>query len=226
MILDATNATNLFSWNPNWEIIGRPICPKPNDLSVKCVRNRSVSCSVLPITFQVHTQKRNHLSVKFVKKGKFVAHNKVFMNSIILIWFSFSYSFFMKTTLIRHVRGVHERQNQQVCHICAKVYQSTRALQEHLKEHSDVPGPRINCQICGFSLKNEISLRAHMTSHAGTTFPCPECEKILTNRVALANHIKIHGSKLHKCEVCGHEFTRAESLRVGAFKFEQHWIDI
>lgn len=47
-------------------------------------------------------------------------------------------SFGMRTRLESHVRNVHERHYQQMCHICAKVCNSSVSLRDHLKVHCGV----------------------------------------------------------------------------------------
>lgn len=120
-------------------------------------------------------------------------------------------------SLLTHVKFVHGQQNQQVCHICARVYNSPASLRQHLKEHSGIEEPRITCDKCGRSSKNEIALRKHMTIHEdeGKSFPCPDCQKIYSNRMALAAHVRgTHNFKLHKCHLCDKEFKRAITLKV------------
>lgn len=153
------------------------------------------------------------MNVKFVENSEF-SSSTIFQKSTI---FSLVHRLAWRMSLLTHVKFVHGQQNQQVCHICARVYSSPASLRRHLKEHSGVEEPRITCKICGRSCKNEIALRKHMTIHEdeGKSFPCPDCQKVYSNRMTLAAHVRgNHSFKLHKCHLCDKEFKRAITLKV------------
>lgn len=152
-------------------------------------------------------------NVKFVENSEF-SSSTIFKKSTI---FSLVHRLAWRMSLLTHVKFVHGQQNQQVCHICARVYSSPASLRQHLKEHSGVEEPRITCEKCGRSCKNEIALRKHMTIHEdeGKSFPCADCQKVYSNRMALAAHVRgSHNFKLHKCHLCDKEFKRAITLKV------------
>lgn len=129
----------------------------------------------------------------------------------------------MRTRLKSHVRVVHDRQDKQVCHICAKVYNSLVSLRVHLKDHNGVEEPRADCQICGKSYKNELYVRRHMkTAHprVAQILQCPKCGKPSPNRNALSKHIStVHNYTVQKCHLCGREFKQGVALRVGSQTF-------
>lgn len=131
--------------------------------------------------------------------------------------FNFDCSFVTKYSLNSHVKLVHQRHYQQVCHICAKVYSTSTSFRQHMKEHSDVKDPRVVCQICGRSYKNPKGLRSHMATHKeeDQCFKCPQCPKISPNRHALTAHIRVmHNFKVHKCHLCERECKSAVALTV------------
>lgn len=131
----------------------------------------------------------------------------------------FPSSFISKNSLRIHVRSIHERHYRQVCHICAKVYNSKHSLLMHLKNHSEVKEPRVTCRICGRSYKNVRGLNSHIATHnqGNQIFQCPHCPRISPNRNALAKHIgSIHNFKIHKCHLCDREFKRALVLKVSS----------
>lgn len=137
-----------------------------------------------------------------------------------LIRFYFRHSFVTEYSLKSHVRNVHERtpRDELVCHICAKVYHTSGGMKNHLQKHNGIEEPRLNCDICGNSLKNKKSLQKHMTMHKdeGKSYPCPTCHKISPTRYALANHIKaVHNYKTHKCHLCDKECKSVVALKVG-----------
>lgn len=128
----------------------------------------------------------------------------------------FFHSFVTKRKLDLHVKCVHERYYQAVCHVCAKVYNSAHSLAQHLLEHSDVERPRIICQICGKSFKDARIMRKHVErTHESHQLQCPHCPKISPNRNALSRHIRsVHIYTVHKCHLCAKEFKRAVALTV------------
>lgn len=117
-------------------------------------------------------------------------------------------SFVTKYSLKSHVKLVHERYYEKVCHICAKVYVSSTSFRLHMDEHNETKPPRIDCKLCGKSYKNIKSLRSHMTIHkdGDRIFQCPQCLKISPNRHALSKHIRVtHNCKVYTCSACGKE---------------------
>lgn len=131
-------------------------------------------------------------------------------------FFTFATRFGTKSKLQRHVKCVHERYYQTVCHVCAKVYNSVFSLAQHLLEHSDNKRPRIVCKLCGKTFKDANILQKHMyRTHESQQFQCPHCPKMSPNRNALARHISsMHNCTVHKCHLCNKEFKRAVALTV------------
>lgn len=126
-------------------------------------------------------------------------------------------SFVTKYSLNSHVKLVHQRRYQKVCHICAKVYSTSTSFRHHMKEHSDVKDPRVVCQICGRTYKTPKGLRNHMAAHneENECFKCPQCPKISPNRHALSTHIRVmHNYKLHECHLCERKCKSAVALMV------------
>lgn len=130
-----------------------------------------------------------------------------------------SHSFGTERILLFHVRQVHERRFDRVCHICAKVYSSIAELKKHLPVHSTIKPPRLHCQICGNSYKNERILRQHMDVHKdGQIFSCTQCPKTYSNRSILATHIRnVHNFKWRKCNFCEKECKTNRELKVGTW---------
>lgn len=112
---------------------------------------------------------------------------------------------------------VHERQEQQVCHICAKVYLSAVGMKRHLDEHSGIEMPRVSCDKCGDSFKHMRNLKRHMKKHneAGKIFQCPHCAKLSPSRAALSVHIaSVHSKPMLECHLCDKKFKRTLALTV------------
>lgn len=128
------------------------------------------------------------------------------------------FSFICKYQLTAHVRQVHERRYEQVCHVCAKVCHSKYALIDHLKEHTGVKDPKIQCTLCDRSFGNRSLMRKHVRrihEEAGRVFECPECHKQLSRKHLLRNHIAYHhNGQSHKCTVCDKPFKSPKTLKV------------
>lgn len=124
-------------------------------------------------------------------------------------------SFDTKSGINQHVRNVHERIGEVVCHICAKVYNSKVNLRAHLLDHADVPQPRVTCEICGNSFKSEQNRIRHVKRHQEKGVPCPHCHKISPNRNALKSHIvSVHSKPMLECHLCEKKFKRTLALTV------------
>lgn len=118
------------------------------------------------------------------------------------------------------MNSAHKSQDQQVCHVCAKVYNSTAGFLQHMRDQTDTKHPRVDCEICGESFKNERSMLTHvkiMHGQEGQSFQCPKCPKISPTEQSLAKHIKtVHHYKVHKCHWCSREFKNHRALKVGS----------
>lgn len=127
-------------------------------------------------------------------------------------------SFTFKHKLKAHVKNVHERRHQQVCHICAKTSTTKQGMLEHLKEHDEVKEPGVNCEFCGKLYKSKKLARKHaknMHEQQGIVHECPQCRKHLPTSFALRHHISYyHNFKLHKCDICDKAFKKAKALMV------------
>lgn len=121
-----------------------------------------------------------------------------------------------KQKLHHHVKCVHERYYRSVCHVCARVYNSSSSLHAHLLEHSDIKRPRVSCPICGKTFKDARIMQKHQErTHESKQLQCPHCPKISPNRNALSRHISsVHIYTAHKCHLCSKEFKRAVALTV------------
>lgn len=65
-----------------------------------------------------------------------------------------------------HILKVHERIDQRICDVCAKVFKTKEGFQDHMKtQHMGIEEPRVQCTFCGAWLKNRGTLNKHMKIH-------------------------------------------------------------
>ncbi|XP_046371412.2 zinc finger protein 62 homolog [Haliotis rufescens] len=98
------------------------------------------------------------------------------------------------------------------CGWCGKKFQSTPALNTHMKEHVEFPH---TCHMCNKTFSRELYLQKHLQRH-NTDRPhhCNDCGKSFRSASYLAQHQQIHtGEKSYQCQLCEQEFIFANSLR-------------
>ena len=97
------------------------------------------------------------------------------------------------------------------CSICKTIFLKSKALQKHMKGHSDDP---FKCYICNVNFSNEDKLKRHKTSFAHkqqknafsdiaphTGHQCTTCGKAYPTIAKLAAHRNSHTDKF-KCYIC------------------------
>ncbi|KAJ8665010.1 hypothetical protein QAD02_006672, partial [Eretmocerus hayati] len=110
----------------------------------------------------------------------------------------------------------HSSEKPHPCKICDKKFGRIELLKKHMKvvhENREL----FSCEICGKSLKNESSLKAHVNLHIGKkTFSCKMCGDNFAYRSGLRRHLIRHtGLEPYSCNICGRKYTEKH-------KFEDH----
>lgn len=115
-----------------------------------------------------------------------------------------------------HILKVHERIDQRICDVCAKVFKTKEGFQDHMKtQHMGIEEPRVQCTICGAWLKNRGTLNKHMKIHTDSPQVCDICHKMKPTRTALNHHKRlVHGDASFHCTICKKTFKRQLSLTV------------
>lgn len=72
------------------------------------------------------------------------------------------------------------------------------------------------CRHCLKAFGRQSTLRAHLTTHTGTSnFMCGVCDKACNDNNALEEHLRMHtGEKPFACGVCGKAYARKSHLNV------------
>lgn len=128
--------------------------------------------------------------------------------------FVFVFSFKSEHIMKMHILKVHERIDQRICDVCAKVFKTKEGFQDHWNtQHLGVDEPRVQCNICGAWLKNRGTLNKHMRIHTDKPQVCDICNKEKPTRTALNHHKRlVHGDALFPCTICDKVFKRQLSL--------------
>ena len=123
-------------------------------------------------------------------------------------------AFTWQNSLLRHRRGVHENVRPFGCEICAKTFQRSSHLQQHLRKHS---GERpFKCDLCDKAFAQKGNLNLHMRTHTKEQpYQCTVCTKSFPRRGDLTVHMRSHtGERPYACTVCAATFsTRSHVLR-------------
>lgn len=173
-------------------------------------------------------------NANFVINGRVRFHRLFLYSSRIIddecVSFIFS-SFILSQQLSTHVKQVHERRYDQVCHICAKVYNSKQSMIDHLKKHSNIKEPEVSCSYCGKSYSTKRLMETHVRrthKEDGKVYECPECHKLFERKTLLDFHIVYHHSpEPHKCSICDREFKIAKYLKVSdSDPDHHHWSSV
>lgn len=104
----------------------------------------------------------------------------------------------------RH-KAVHVRRENRTytCSECAEVFKSYEEMRSHSMNH---PENQVVCEVCGMSLKNAYSLKAHMERHEDSRkYCCEYCDYASNTKLALKAHMSIHTKNgwNKNCDVCG-----------------------
>ncbi|XP_053688039.1 zinc finger protein 729-like [Sabethes cyaneus] len=114
----------------------------------------------------------------------------------------------------RH-KAVHlKRENRTyTCSECAEVFKTYEEMRTHSMNH---PQNQVVCEVCGTSLKNAYSLKAHMERHEDIRkYCCEYCDYASNTKLALQAHMSIHTKNgwNKRCEVCGVVFRTTSRLK-------------
>ncbi|XP_028812863.1 zinc finger protein 408 isoform X2 [Denticeps clupeoides] len=114
-------------------------------------------------------------------------------------------------SLRNHMR-LHTGERPYPCPHCGKTFRQRGNLLGHLRIHT---GERpYECRHCQQRFSQVPELRRHLISHTGEVYLCPVCGKSLRDPHTLRAHERLHtGERPHKCDACGKAYTMATKLR-------------
>jgi len=129
-------------------------------------------------------------------------------------------SYFLKSTLNKHVNSVHKKLKPHSCNLCEKKFFTRGCRDKHINTH--LKETLYKCNICERSFGWEISLKLHMEKLHGKSkvkkFLCTRCPLVfLSNFELLGHYLKKHvGSRddplqCFLCEFKGSTVTKLEN---------------
>uniref|UniRef100_H2Z1L6 C2H2-type domain-containing protein n=1 Tax=Ciona savignyi TaxID=51511 RepID=H2Z1L6_CIOSA len=124
--------------------------------------------------------------------------------------------FTQESSLMRHIKNVHQHEKQYICQICGKCFGQDGGLKSHMRVHH---GDN-ECKDCNKNFSDLTSFRRHRRfmhhDYPTRTIACKMCDKKFSTEYTLQKHVKcIHEKKISfVCETCGKNFAYKNSLRM------------
>ncbi|XP_053698162.1 transcription factor grauzone-like [Sabethes cyaneus] len=132
--------------------------------------------------------------------------------------------FSKRSRLFEHV-CVHENPDHFKCEICAKTFQNSFGLTNHMMwKHTPDSEKPFNCDICGSRFWKDYLLKQHMEYHLALEekkFACKECDRYFGTNLLLKSHEQtVHGlSASWVCDICAKGYPLKSALE---FHRQQH----
>lgn len=113
---------------------------------------------------------------------------------------------------LRAHMSLHTGEQPHACPHCAKRFRQRSNLQAHLRLHTGEKP--YGCPHCALRFSQPPELKRHLICHTGEAFLCPVCGKTLRDPQTLRAHERLHADdRPYKCQDCGKAYTMATKLR-------------
>ncbi|XP_013104799.1 transcription factor grauzone [Stomoxys calcitrans] len=119
----------------------------------------------------------------------------------------------------QHMKVTHLNKYAKICDVCGKAFRERYSFQRHLSEHTGIPTPNIECDLCGMKLTSIYGLNRHRrlrhTEENMQEQICPYCSKVSPNIAAHKSHIQYSHTmkRRHACHLCEKAFRRPKELK-------------
>ncbi|CAG9772210.1 unnamed protein product [Ceutorhynchus assimilis] len=122
-------------------------------------------------------------------------------------------TFYNLVQIKRHM--ISHRDKTVACDICEEDFPDGRSLLNHRHCHSNAPGQRFPCNVCGKTFGTRSSQQIHFRIHTGERpYKCRFCWKAFADGGTLRKHERIHtGERPYACAVCPKAFNQRVVLR-------------
>ena len=115
-----------------------------------------------------------------------------------------------------HVKQIHDKVDEFVCHLCAKPCSNKRKFKEHMEVYHGTGEKKFACEHCGLKFFQKGRLTSHVkTKHTrDTIYQCDQCSKQFWAKEYLRDHIKhVHKKyKPNKCDLCSEAYLYKRDL--------------
>ena len=187
--------------------------------------NKSYNCNMCPATYKNkpgllhHKMKKHNGQFKFtcdicgagaVTQRNLNRHKESHENICCPVC---NKKFALRSSLILHMKNVHEKREQFPCDQCGKMFATSVLLATHYTIHTGEK--KFKCPQCDKRFRTPGGLDIHKRHHSGIKeHACTYCEKAFYTSTNLQDHIRIHtGEKPFKCVVCQKAFAKSCNLK-------------
>ena len=122
------------------------------------------------------------------------------------------------SSLVRHVKHIHDQNDKYKCKICGKIEAEKHRLKTHIEVKHE--GRCWICEVCACPFKSSGGLRQHMKiKHSDMVvkkarYRCRKCSKPFKDKDVYLGHMSKHdGAKLYTCCLCSRQYQYKNNLK-------------
>eukprot|EP01084_Bolivina_argentea_P179006 309345_1 len=179
-------------------------------------KERKHICSLCPVASQNKNSLVNHMVIH-ERNGKYKCE-------LCFSLFRCNTSFVVESKLTEHINKYHKKNTQNSTNTKKRksIFRKRKKIEnivQPLETHDDCLSNGcyycVHCKDSNISFENDISLREHLETIHGSTYPfiCFECPQSFTSELCLNNHMKQHGTNgNYKCDLCKISFDNQDVL--------------
>ena len=124
--------------------------------------------------------------------------------------------FTQKCILQNHIKHVHEKKFDYVCHLCAKPCAAKTDFKKHLAYQHGIGDKKHHCTHCTQKYVTANDLKRHIKeAHTkDTIYSCEQCPKTFWAKSYLYSHVRIVHKKVrpNKCDLCSEAYLYKRDL--------------
>lgn len=124
------------------------------------------------------------------------------------------------STLLMHRNKIHFKKYVQICHLCAKIFNTKINFETHYRAKHSHERPFVCACGKGFHSKNE--LQSHKKQVHSEPAKCPVCLKMFSSAHSLKSHLKHHEEYRFPCPFVAEDGTTCEKKFVCKPNLKKH----